>query len=106
MSQVAKTRILWLMGSDSVSQAGCAALTVGAASRANPGLLAVQAIAELRSAWTAEGDRPYANLDGAKPRPHTICLLHDLLIVRVFRGVGWRTPLARDDGHRLLEPRR
>jgi len=33
--------------------------------------LGLFAEAELRSAWTAEGGRPYANLDGAEPRHHT-----------------------------------
>ena len=46
-------------------------LRVRAASRANLGLLAVQASAELRAAWTAEGGRPYANLGrGEATSPH------------------------------------
>jgi hypothetical protein len=38
---------------------------------ANPEWPSPLATAELRSAWTAEGGRPYANLDGAEPRHHT-----------------------------------
>ena len=58
MSQVAKTRILLLMGSNSVSQAGCAAKDV------RP--LTLPATAELGSAGTAEGGRRSANLGQAR----------------------------------------
>jgi len=37
----------------------------------NPVLLLAQAAAELCSAWTGEGARPYMTLDGAEPRLHT-----------------------------------
>jgi hypothetical protein len=48
---------------------------------ANPEWLWPLATAELRSAWTAEGGRPYANLDGAEPRHHT-----SLASTRAFAG--------------------
>src|ERR1035441_2661022 len=86
MSQVAKTRILWLMGWNSVSQAGCAAKE----RVPRNGLDRVEA--GLRPAWTGRSPVPTQARFAAT--------------VRVFLGVGRRRLPAHDDGRRLREPRK